>query len=93
MSDPTLKRSSVTISYAASDGYKMEVNYSTRGRMGLFPPPELPLMEAIEELGRLAELFGFGDGAAERFNDARQRVRQWRAGTPAAQAEKGGDHE
>lgn len=79
MSDPTLKRSSVTIGFTASDGYKMQVNYSNRGRMGRFPPPNGPLLEAIDELGRLAELFGFGDEAAAKLDEARGRVKAWRA--------------
>ena len=85
MSDPTLKRSSVTINYAASDGYRSTVNYSNIGRMGIQPPPELPLLEAIEELSRLCALFGFGEQAAQRVAEARERVGAWRAGriTPA----------
>lgn len=79
MADPTLKRSTVTIGYTASDGYKSQVNYSTRGRMGLEPPPELPLLEAVEELSRLCSLFGFGEPAKARFDGARERVDAWRA--------------
>lgn len=78
MSDPTLKRSSVTINYTASDGYRSAVNYSNRGQMGRQPPPELPLLDAIEELSRLCALFGFGDQAAQRVADARERVDAWR---------------
>lgn len=79
MSDTTLKRSSVTINYTASDGYRSAVNYSNRGQMGRQPPPELPLLDAIEELSRLCALFGFGDQAAQRVADARERVDAWRA--------------
>lgn len=78
MSDPTIKRSSVTINYTSSDGYKMEVNYSNRGRMGLKPPPESPLLDAIEELSRLCELFGHGEQAFARMQQARLRVKDWR---------------
>lgn len=78
MADPTLKRSSVTINYAASDGYRSSVNYSNRGRMGINPLPQDPLLEAIEELSRLCALFGFGDEAAKRVAEARERVDQWR---------------
>ena len=88
MSDRTLKRSIVTINYAASDGYRSAVNYSNRGRMGLRPPPELPLLDAIEELSRLCALFGFGDQAAQRVADARGRVDAWRA-TRVPTAERG----
>lgn len=78
MSDPTLKRSSVTINYTASDGYRSAVNYSNRGQMGRQPPPELPLLDAIEELSRLCALFGFGEQAAQRVAEARERVEAWR---------------
>ena len=78
MSDPTLKRSSVTINYTASDGYRIAVNYSNRGQMGRQPPPELPLLDAIEELSRLCALFGFGEQAAQRVAEARERVDAWR---------------
>lgn len=79
MADPTLKRSSVTIVYTSSDGYKAQVCYSNIGRMGLRPPPEAPILEAIAELSRLAELFGFGARAAEEQALARARVVEWRS--------------
>jgi hypothetical protein len=84
-SDPTLKRSSVTINYTASDGYSMQVNYSNIGRMGSKPPPEMPLLEAIEELARLCALFGFGDAAAAGVAEAMGRVEAWRAKVIARQ--------
>lgn len=79
MTDPTLKRSSVTINYTASDGYRSAVNYSNRAQMGREPPPELPLLDAIEELSRLCALFGCGEQATQRVAEARQRVDAWRA--------------
>lgn len=82
-SDPTLKRSSVTINFTASDGYRSAVNYSNRGQMGLQPPPELPLLDAIEELSRLCALFGFGEQAAQRVTEARERVDAWRTARAA----------
>jgi hypothetical protein len=85
MADPTLKRSSVTINYAASDGYRSTVNYSNRGRMGREPPPQLPLLEAVDELARLCELFGFGAEASARVDEARARVKAWRALPSTAQ--------
>ena len=85
MADPTLKRSSVTIAYTASDGYSRKVCYSSIGRMGAKPPPHGPLLEAIEELSRLAELFGFGAQAADRMAEARARVKDWRSTRSAAQ--------
>lgn len=78
MSDPTLKRSSVTINYTASDGHRVEVNYSNRGRMGCNPPPEGPLLDAIGELARIAALFGYADQAAQRVVAAKERVDEWR---------------
>lgn len=78
MNDPTLKRASVTINYAASDGYRLTVNYSNRGRMGVSPPPEAPLLDAIEELTRIAALFGFGADALDRASQAIGRVHLWR---------------
>jgi hypothetical protein len=86
MSDPILKRSSVTIRYTSSDGYSSQVCYSNIGRMGTRPPPEQPILEAIDELSRLAELFGFGHQATEAQALARKRVMQWRA----ERTEKGG---
>lgn len=79
MADPTLKRTSVTIKYTASDGYRHEVSYSNIGRMGTKPPPEVPLLEAIDELARLCELFGFGAKASLAVATAQMRVREWRA--------------
>ena len=87
MSDPTIKRSTVTINYAASDGYKCSVNYSNRGRCGISPPGALPLLEGIEELARLCELFGLGDKAAERCAGATARVREWRAARTGSKPE------
>ena len=77
--DPTLTRSSVTINYTANDGYRSAVNYSNRGMMGRKPPPEAPLLDAIEELSRLCALFGFGEQATRRVMEARTRVDAWRA--------------
>jgi hypothetical protein len=79
MTDPTLKRSSVAINYTSSDGYRKSVTLSNRGRMGMSPPPQAPLLEAIEELSRLCALFGFGEEAAKRVAEARARVDAWRS--------------
>jgi hypothetical protein len=75
MSDPTLKRTSVTIKYTASDGYSQDVGYSSARASS----PEAVLIEALEELARLTALFGFEDRALAAFNAARQRVFEWRA--------------
>ena len=77
MADPKLKRASVTITYTSSDGYRSQVCYSNIGRMGIKPPPEGPLLEAVEELSRLCALFGHDAEAAKRFNDARARVAEF----------------
>lgn len=79
MADPTLKRSSVTIRYTASDGYTAEVGYASGKRTGVVLPPESAILEAIAELSRLAELFGFGARATEEQALARARVVEWRS--------------
>lgn len=88
MTDPTLKRTSVKITYTASDRYRSEVTYSNIGTGRARPIPHAPLLEAIEELGRLAELFGFGAQASEAFDGARLRVKNWRRERDAAAAKE-----
>ena len=41
-------------------------------------PPERPFIDAIEELARLTALFGFEEEALKVFNEARERVFEWR---------------
>jgi len=79
MSDPTLKRASVTISFTDSRGYKSQVNYSNIGRMGKPLAPQTPMIEALAELARLTALFGFNDEAAAAFDKARKDVADCRA--------------
>lgn len=70
MADPTLKRTSVQINYTASDGYRSEVGYSSDRSES----PEAAYIAAIDELSRLAHLFGFGDRARAAFDAAAQRT-------------------
>lgn len=78
MADPKLKRSSATIRYRATDGYRSEVTFSQIGRRGIDCPPEAPLLEAIDELARLLALFGFEKQAREKVDEACKRVAEWR---------------
>ena len=79
MSDPTLTRARVTISYNGSDGYRSEKMYCSHPKHFGRTPPENVLLEAIEELSRLCALFGYGEQATRRVDDARKRVDDWRA--------------
>lgn len=74
MGDPKLTRSSVTIRYAADDGYRSEQHIKTAEGA----PTEAALLEGLEELARLTALFGFQEEAMQRFVDARNRVFEWR---------------
>lgn len=78
MSDPKLKACSVVVRHEADDGYWSEKEFkifpSHAGRL----PPERPFIGAIEELARLTALFGFDEEALKAFNDARERVFEWR---------------
>ena len=71
-----LERSRVVVSYvvssAAKDGSRTEKTFTTSTIPAV--SPELPLLEALEELSRLTALFGFGDEALVRFERARARV-------------------
>lgn len=73
MAYPKLTRVNVRISYSADDGFSSEVGFR-----GSKKTPEADLMAAIEELSRLAALFGFEDRAFEVFDSARARVFEWR---------------
>lgn len=87
--DPTLTRSSVTISYASSDGFSS--GFSCKAGKGCQHegadgpvPPETALITGLAELARLTALFGFEDRALEAFNTARERVARWRKETGRA---------
>lgn len=81
--DPKLKRTRVVVSYTADDGYRYELT-AKGGTGSVMPstggeaPPHAAFLEAIGELARLCELFGFGEEASKEFTDAQSRVRQWR---------------
>lgn len=79
MSDPKLKRTSVTVRYTADDGYSFETTYTTNGH---HPPidAEIPLLDALEELARLTALFGFHVEAKARLDAAQKCVADWREG-------------
>jgi hypothetical protein len=72
MSDPTLKRTNVTIGYTGSDGYRAEATFNQRHTEG---GPEKVFLYAFEELSRLLHLFGFGDEAIRLAQEAAERVR------------------
>lgn len=77
MTAPTLKRTKAVIGYTSSDGYGMEVGYSSHNNKTL--PPHAPLLDAFEDLSRILHLFGHGDEAMQRAKDAADRVAAWRA--------------
>lgn len=79
MSDPTLKKSSVSIHHKASDGYASTFDtYSgPRAANGVERPVEA-LMVGLEELARLTALYGFEAEALERFNNAQAAVAEWK---------------
>lgn len=74
-----LRTANVQIAYSASDGFSSKVGYGARGA-----DPKAVMLEAIDELGRLSELFGFGDEALDKLNFAQGRVRVWKAENPEA---------
>ncbi len=97
MSDPTLVKTSVKISYTASDKYRH--SFEARGGKGVpnrvtgvEVHPHKAYLSAVEELARLSELFGFGAEAKTKFEKGQQAVKDWRelnAGLKAA-TEQGG---
>ena len=84
MANPTLKRTSVQIKYSSSDGFRFEygakAGTGTKHRVtGEEVPPQLALLDALEELARLTALFGFEAEALKKFNGARACVAEWKA--------------
>lgn len=77
MSDPKIAACSVAVRYRA-DGYNSSVEFHVDYRRTKEIPPERPFIDAIEELARLTALFGFDEEALKAFNDARERVFEWR---------------
>lgn len=83
MDDPKLKQTSVTVKYIADDGYSMETSWKSGHRFphSLTGEPTLPeaaLLESLEEIARLCELFGFGPRSRAVMEDAQLRVQEWR---------------
>lgn len=76
--DPKITKSSVVIKYVADDGYDCENTYRSPSKFFPDAPPHQALLDALEELARLTELFGFSDEAQRRFDNARWRVQEWR---------------
>ena len=74
MADPKLERNSVEIKYTADDGYSAVTGYRT-GKGA----PEGALLAGLEELARIAALFGFEDEARKTVDGAFARVAEWRA--------------
>lgn len=68
-----MRRSSVTIKYAAKDGY-----CSTEKFINVPGVPHKALLNGLRELARLTELFGYSDEAEAVFNEAREAVRNWK---------------
>lgn len=81
MNRPKLKTASVDIRYSSDDGFRTEVGFSHRRASS----PEAALIDAIDEIARIATLFGAGDRAIAAVNDAVTR-------TGAALAAKGSEH-
>ena len=78
MSDPKIAECSVAVRYRADDGYNSSVEFRVDYRRTKEIPPERPFIDAIEELARLTALFGFEEEALKVFNEARERVFEWR---------------
>lgn len=81
--EPTLKRTSVQIKYTSSDGYRAD--FCTKAGEGIISgmsgepvPPQRALIAGLDELARLAALFGFEDEGRKACNDAFARVAEWR---------------
>lgn len=82
MSDPKLTRSSVEIRYTADDGYSTVSGYRTgKGApvAGDATKPEGAILAGLEELARIAALFGYEAEARKTVDEAFSRVAEWRA--------------
>jgi hypothetical protein len=83
MSDPTLSKTQVTISYTSSDKYRYR--WDMRAGVGSSDidnkevPPAHALLDGLAELTRLCCLFGFADQARAEFDAAAKRIADWRA--------------
>lgn len=86
MSKPTpkLTKTAVQIKYWADDGYKSDTMMKadqgqTHFRTGAPVPPEAALLDGLEELQRLCNLFGFAQQADERIAAVNGRMAEWRS--------------
>lgn len=87
MADPKLVRTSVQISYAATDGYRSQCGYVGDKGNG----PNAGLLGGLDEIARLLALFGHEDDARLAFENAINRATEWRAARIQAPAEAGGN--
>lgn len=83
MSNPKLTKTAVQIKYWSDDGYKSDMTIKGGGsEMGYITgapvPPEASLLQGIEELQRLCNLFGFGPAADARIAAVNERMKDWR---------------
>lgn len=74
MTDPKLTGTAVDIRYTADDGYESEEGFRTE----TMQKPEAALLAALGEIARLLALFGFEKEAVREFNEALQRVHDWK---------------
>lgn len=93
--NPKLTKTAVQIKYWADDGYKSDTMMKAgQGQTHMVTgepiPPELALLDALEELQRLCNLFGFAKQADERIASVNGRMADWRSKT--AQSLIQGDH-
>lgn len=93
--NPKLTKTAVQIKYWADDGYKSDAMMKAgQGQAHMVTgepiPPELALLDALEELQRLCNLFGFAKQADERIAAVNGRMATWRS--QPAQALIQGDH-
>lgn len=72
--EPTMKSCLIQINFTASDGYSSKAGYSSK-RIGSV---RQTMATAVDEIARLAELFGFGEDIEAAVKDARIRVKQWK---------------
>jgi hypothetical protein len=79
----TLVSASVAFSFRSSDGYGAKDVFSTVNGA----EAKAVLIEAVDEIARIAALYEFGDEIVAAAQDACKRVAEWRAkATPAPQS-------
>lgn len=87
MSNPKLTKTAVQIKYWSDDGYKADMIIKGGGNevghiTGTPVPPEASLLQGLEELQRLCNLFGFAKEADERIAAVNARMTKWREPAP-----------